>query len=915
VVRFRVNYQTNPGQNVLVVGNDKSLGGWHHQSGLHMSYRAGNNWEAEVQLTDVASGVLEYKYVLVDEGTGCVFWEAGSNRTVNLKEEPTGVVEMCDTWKSTHLPELSYLHTTLFRDVIFGRDVETKKRFDASSVKSSLVVRFKITSGITSPKHKIVVVGSSEALGSWNVFKGVSLQYTYPEFEADVVVDVRDLPLEYKYVVVDEHNNVVEWENGGNRVIELDPKIVRVFFDDHGRNYTVKTSDIFRRSNYHWRAMGVAIPIFSLRTHQSMGVGEFLDLKPFADLCNKFGSRLIQILPINDTSCRLNWRDSYPYSALSVFALHPIYLRIKNLTDDTTILKEAEAAAQKLNALHEIDYEAVYNTKINLAKRVYMAQKKNFLASLPVQDFIKENEEWLTPYAVFVHLRDVYKTSNWGKWDAKHKNLSAAEVKKLADELADEVGFSYFLQYNLHVQLKEATEYAEKMKIGIKGDLPIGVNPASTDTWMNPNLFRLQMSTGAPPDQFSEDGQNWGFPTYNWAEMAKDNYSWWRARLQSMAKYFHAFRIDHILGFFRIWEIPRSSLSGLMGYFNPSTPVHRHELERLGLWDIQRLTEPYIRWGLLEYYFGSDAKYVSDMYFYVYGWDRFQFKTEFNTERKVLDHIKSLPDDSEGARKWRQKLQRGLVALQQNVIFLRYPDNPDMEFIPRVNMHRTISFQELDAEAQRGLWRIYVSYYYERQESLWYNIGMNRLPLIKNATRMLVCGEDLGMVPKCVEPVMNDLSILGLRVQRMPSNPDDEFGFPASYGYMTVNTTSSHDTSSLRAWWEEDRAKSQHFWNAVLGQQGAAPWFCEDWLVEMILRQHLHSPSMWAVFPLQDLFALRHDLRVEDPNGERVNVPANPKHYWRYRMHVYVEDLLANEHFIGHVKALVRESGRAHEYI
>lgn len=149
----------------------------------------------------------------------------------------------------------------------------------------------------------------------------------------------------------------------------------------------------------------------------------------------------------------------------------------------------------------------------------------------------------------------------------------------------------------------------------------------------------------------------------------------------------------------------------------------------------------------------------------------------------------------------------------------------------------------------------------------------------------------------------------------MPANPDDEFGYPPHYGYMTVNTTSSHDTSTLRAWWEEDRGKSQHFWNTVLGQQGAAPWFCETWLIEMILRQHLHSPSMWAIFPLQDLFALRPDLRVEDPNSERINVPANPKHYWRYRMHVSIEDLLANENFLGHVKALVRESGRAHEYI
>ena len=187
---------------------------------------------------------------------------------------------------------------------------------------------------------------------------------------------------------------------------------------------------------------------------------------------------------------------------------------------------------------------------------------------------------------------------------------------------------------------------------------------------------------------------------------------------------------------------------------------------------------------------------------------------------------------------------------------------------------------------------------------------MKKLPKLVQATRMLVCAEDLGMVPDCVPWVMNDLKILSLELQSMPKDPSVKFGHLSRNPYRSVCTISSHDMPTLRQWWDENIQRTQEYYNTMLYRQGPAPHPLPGWLAQDIISRHLTSPSMLCILSIQDWLAINEHLRLPDANAERINIPANPKHYWRYRMHLSIEDLAANKEFMDSVTELVAQSGR-----
>ena len=433
---------------------------------------------------------------------------------------------------------------------------------------------------------------------------------------------------------------------------------------------------------------------------------------------------------------------------------------------------------------------------------------------------------------MFSVLRDIHGTPDFQSW----KQLSTYNAKKVqafADEHAQEVGFYCYLQFLLDRQLREAVDYAHLHGVAIKGDLPIGVSRHSVDAWQHAHLFHLDSQAGAPPDAFAEDGQNWGFPTYNWEEMAKDNYAWWKARMGKMAQYFDAFRIDHILGFFRIWEIPSRYKSGLMGHFNPALPYAEQELRDMG-----------------------------------------------------FD-----PRAGEGT----------------DVLFVEDPRKQGY-FHPRITGQKTAQYGYLPQWLKDRYNQLYNDFFWHRHDDFWRESAMRKLPALLRSTGM---GEDLGMIPGCVPSVMDELNILSLEIQRMPKDPKDTFGYPGGYPYWCVCATGTHDTSPLRAWWEEDRALTQRYYNEVLGCEGDAPYFCEPWVVDLIIAQHMHSPAMLAILPLQDWLAMDGEVRYPgNPSDERINVPAIPRYYWRYRMHCTLESLEANDALNAHIKAQIAAGGR-----
>ncbi|KAJ7514027.1 hypothetical protein O6H91_23G023000 [Diphasiastrum complanatum] len=674
----------------------------------------------------------------------------------------------------------------------------------------------------------------------------------------------------------------------------------------------ISVADGFFRAK-PWRGSGLAVPVFSVRSHADVGVGEFLDLKLLVDLAVKSGLRLIQILPVNDTSVHGMWWDSYPYSSLSVFALHPLYLRLQALSQNipSEIEEEIEVARDKLD-LKEVDYEATVATKLKIAKQLFNLEKEAVFSSAEYKRYFEDNKEWLKPYAAFCFLRDLFGTSDHSQWGL-FADYTFEKMERLTSPYAEHfsaIAFIYYLQFHLHSQLSEAADYARKHRVVLKGDLPIGVDRNSVDTWVFPMLFRMNTSTGAPPDYFDMNGQNWGFPTYNWEEMSKDNYGWWRARLTQMAKYFSAYRIDHILGFFRIWELPDHTITGLMGRFRPSIPLSQEELEKEGIWDFNRLSEPYVRCHLLQEKFGNRWTEIANKYFYEYQHLCYQFKPEYNTEKKIFLELKARSGSPSWLIQDLEKTRKGLICLLQEVVLMR--DSVDSgKFYPRFGLEQTASFKELDDHSKDVLLRLYHDYFYHRQERLWSENAYKTLPVLMNSSDMLACGEDLGMVPACVQPVLKELGLLGLRIQRMPSTPGQEFGIPSEYDYLTVCAPSCHDCSTMRAWWEEDEGRRLRFFRNVLGLKEVPPTECNPSVAHMIIQQHMESPSMWAIFPLQDFLALKKEYANRPAKEETINDPSNPKHYWRFRLHVSVESLLEDNDFLSILRGFLLTSKRA----
>ena len=659
---------------------------------------------------------------------------------------------------------------------------------------------------------------------------------------------------------------------------------------------------------YNRKLAGTQVPVFSLRTRKSAGIGDFGDLKTMIDFVASTGQKVLQLLPINDTTITHTWTDSYPYSCISVFAIHPQYANLHALPElkDAKARAEAEKTRAELNALDKIDYEKVNDFKINYLRQIFNQEGEKMMKTAEYKAFFQDTELWLVPYAQYSYLRDKNGTADFNQWP-DHQVWDEAERKALADPKTaayKNVAFFYFVQFVLDRQMQEAHEHAKAKGVILKGDIPIGVNRNGCDVWMEPKYFNLNGQAGAPPDDFSANGQNWGFPTYNWFEMLKDGCQWWNRRFQNMARYFDAYRIDHVLGFFRIWEIPVHSVHGLLGQFAPALAMSREEIESYGLhFQEDRFTRPFITDWVLDRMFHERAGEVKEKYLDRLDDERYQMKPEVDTQRKVEALFADVTDEKE---LW---LRDGLYALISDVLFVRDHTNPGV-FHPRISAQLDFIYESLYDNDKAAFNRLYNDYFYRRNNQFWYQEAMKKLPKLVQATRMLVCAEDLGMVPDCVPWVMDELKILSLELQSMPKDPSVKFGHLSRNPYRSVCTISSHDMPTLRMWWDENIQRTQEYYNTMLYRQGPAPHPLPGWLASDIISRHLTSPSMLCILSIQDWLATDEALRLPDANAERINIPANPKHYWRYRMHLNIEDLAADKRFVQNITEMISQSGR-----
>lgn len=889
VFRFNIEYKTVYGENLVLnlnMDNEEVHNSLGITDGLH--------WSCDLDVTPKTKNITYY-YSVERDGV-CIKkeWQVVKHQ-LNVTAERANDYTIYDHWRD--IPEDSYLYSSAFTDCINHQQLaEVKDNTFAKTIR--LIVRApQLREG-----ERLVLIGSDPLVGAWDVKRAVPMvEQAYNEWTVDINAEALAVNyLEFKFVALNDKNSTEAWETGYNRSVEI-PEMKA------GSVVSYELSQSFLE-RWNRKFAGTLVPVFSLRSKKSAGIGDFGDLKSMIDLVAKTGQKVLQLLPINDTTITHTWTDSYPYSCISVFAIHPQYADLQALPEleDAKARAEAEKTRAELNALPQIDYEKVNDFKITYLHQIFNQEGEKMMKSAEYQAFFQETEQWLVPYAQYSCLRDKYGTADFSKWP-DHNAWDEKDRKALANprtKAYKEVEFFYFVQFVLNTQMKAAHEHAMAKGVILKGDIPIGVNRFGCDVWTEPKYFNLDGQAGAPPDDFSVNGQNWGFPTYNWYEMLKDDCQWWTRRFQNMSKFFDAYRIDHVLGFFRIWEIPIDSVHGLLGQFAPALGMTADEIRSYGLnFQQDRFTRPFITDWVLDRMFHERADEVKQKYLDRLDDERYQLKEEVDTQIKVEALFEGVTDEKEI---W---LRDGLYALISDVLFVRDHRNPGL-YHPRISAQFDFIFESLYDNDKAAFNRLYNDYFYRRNNQFWYEEAMKKLPKLVQATRMLVCAEDLGMVPDCVPWVMNELKILSLELQSMPKDPSVKFGHLSRNPYRSVCTISSHDMPTLRQWWDENIQRTQEYYNTMLYRQGPAPHPLPGWLAQDIISRHLTSPSMLCILSIQDWLAINEHLRLPDANAERINIPANPKHYWRYRMHLSIEDLAANKEFMDSVTELVAQSGR-----
>ncbi len=887
-ISFQIEYRTTWGENVRLrlTHYDEAGKAAHRQQELATA--DGVIWRTEITLPP-ATTVLEYSYHIVREGKVVRSeWELLPHKT----RLSAGVRRMVchDRWRA--IPDDAYCHTSAFTDVFMPR-----RRGGQSLLPAERNIMVRVFAHSLPRGCVMAVLGNQPALGDWATGRELRLRELAPN-EWAFSVDASQITgtMEYKFLAIDEKTGQQRgWEMRNNRYLSpphTEPGMAWVVQDEGAR---------FPFSP--WRGAGCVIPVFSIRSEGSFGIGDFGDIKRMVDWLALTGQHVLQLLPINDTTTSGHWRDSYPYSCISVHAFNPIYADLRALPRLKSAARRKRFASlqRELNALPQVDYEEVYKAKSEYLRLIFAQEGEASMRSAGFTEYFNSNEEWLVPYASFCCLRDKHGTADFRQW-GDMSVYDASRARRMREEdagCASSFNFYCYVQYLLHSQLLDASRYARSRGIALKGDIPIGISRDSVDAWVEPGYFNMGGQAGAPPDAFSPNGQNWGFPTYNWEAMMADGCRWWKRRLCKMAEYFDAFRMDHVLGFFRIWEIPRHSVHGLLGQFSPALPMTRDEIEGYGLtWREEEYTKPLINDWTLNKMFGDRTAEARHRYLEPNGNGHYRLRPEYSTQQRVKEAFANSHDHA---------MRDLLYELVSNVLFI--PDSRDSSaFHPRIEAQKTYAYLCLEDREKHAFNRLYEEYFYHRHNHFWHEEAIRKLRSLVGATRMLPCAEDLGMVPACVPGVLDALRILSLEIQTMPKNPQYAFGHLWENPYRSVATISTHDMPTLRGWWEEDRAAAQRFYNEVLCLDGPAPRSLPGWLAERIVSLHLQSPSMLCLLSFQDWLSIDEALRCPNAQAERINVPANPNQYWRYRMHITTEQLMGETALNDKIRSLILAS-------
>jgi 4-alpha-glucanotransferase len=653
------------------------------------------------------------------------------------------------------------------------------------------------------------------------------------------------------------------------------------------------------------RLLGIIVPLSVLRNSNGTAVGEYPDLGEFAKICKKMKVGLIQLLPINDTG-----GQSSPYFGLTAFALHPLYLRISDLPEAAGFKDKAAAIDREYKDEVRFPYYKILKAKMELMQEIYKANQsaieKSARGNSVLSKWIGQNP-WVIEYSVYRRLKEIHDEKSWKEWTI-YRKVTPQEITALWKDtkLRREHLFWVWLQHAADLQFSTAAKAVRDAGIVLKGDLPILMNDDSCDVWAHPEIFNQNLSAGAPPDMYSPAGQNWGFPLYNWEAQERDGYAWWKQRLAVAGKYYQAYRIDHVMGFFRIWaSSPReNSNSSIMGRYIPYTPITNSDLRKLGL-DKRRVSQPHIPTDELVNAICENAKN-----------ENLAGKTNIESVinevfSKALNRIGS---EEQWLFKKKIKGEKDIDALclhrvsrpylyeaWKNRIFIEYEKG---KYFPSWHYRDSSAYHSLSKEEKTDLEEL-LRERITQSEEVWEAQGKKLLSMLVESSPMLACAEDLGTVPACVPRVLNSLRIPGLRVVRweVRQNKDKKHCIPFDeYPELSVCTLSLHDSTTVREWWETEA--DQKLFSKFLGLPSIHKTYNPE-TAKAFLTKAASARSCFRIFLIQDILHLSDKWYAKDPASERINVPGTYNDFnWTYRLPVSMSEIGKNREFIKAVTAL-----------
>jgi len=707
------------------------------------------------------------------------------------------------------------------------------------------------------------------------------------------------------------------------------------------------------------RISGLAVPLLALRGSPESACGEYPDLAVLGALARQWGLSLIQLLPLNDTGT-----GTSPYSALSACALHPIHISLKEagtsmqrlgrpldpaLVD--ALVKADRDIGVQWGGRERVAYLEVLDAKIKALRAVWDAEKNAGGGSaerpcIALAEAYAERESWAKPYACFIALKHSFGGAPWWDWP-RMRDPGPEDIEGLWNDasIGEEARFWLWLQVLAEEQLGRAARTVTGYGIDIMGDIPILLAKDSADVWYRRQIFNLDRQAGAPPDMYSPRGQNWGFPLYDWDALEREEYAFWKERLFVAERYYTAYRLDHVLGFFRIWSISAHEHDAFLGAYVPAERILRSQLEADGFSPdrITWITRPHVPQARIEeaerrlvdaalaeggpalaeccgqelaglrarlfkrignealFLFDPGIRGTADIYAAV--WDA--ARRCGNADAAFAGYASALGEW------WADRML--------------YEAEPD-HFVFQWVFRETTAWHSLSAEEQA-----YFEKTHSRMDAMsmetWELQGRKILGMLKSITGMQPFAEDLGAVPPCVPKVLKEMAIPGLSVVRWerywerPGSPHVPLD---AYRPYSVVCTSVHDSTSLRQWWEEEADRSA-LWSlfgtmaerdpllasllascpmeapASLGPQGAA----------VFVRAAALASSITAVFPVQDILACHETFRAADPRQERINVPGTQSETnWTYRMPVDLPALAGDKAFAGFISRILDRESR-----